>query len=75
MSYVNELFDLAGEVAVITGGAGGIGAVYAEALCASGAAVVIADVNGGVAEGLAAELVDRGHRAACPTCRWRSGIG
>ena len=42
---VKELFDLTGKVAVVTGGAGGIGEVYAEALCDVGASVVIADVN------------------------------
>ena len=42
---VKELFDLTGKVAVVTGGAGGIGEVYAEALCGAGASVVIADVN------------------------------
>ena len=32
-----ELFDLTDKVAIITGGAGGIGIVYAEALCEAGA--------------------------------------
>ena len=40
-----ELFDLSGKVAVITGGAGGIGVVYAEALCEAGASVVVADLE------------------------------
>ena len=35
-----ELFDLTDKVAVITGGAGGIGVVYAEALAAKGHQVV-----------------------------------
>src|ERR1700759_3408521 len=34
---VKELFDLTGKIAVVTGGAGGIGEVYAEALCEVGA--------------------------------------
>ena len=40
-----ELFDLTDKVAVITGGAGGIGVVYAEALAEAGASVVLADVE------------------------------
>jgi NAD(P)-dependent dehydrogenase (short-subunit alcohol dehydrogenase family) len=38
--------DLTGKVAVVTGAAGGIGGVYAEALLAHGASVVLADVDG-----------------------------
>ena len=40
-----DLFDLTDKVAVITGGAGGIGVVYAEALAEAGASVVVADVD------------------------------
>jgi NAD(P)-dependent dehydrogenase (short-subunit alcohol dehydrogenase family) len=58
-----ELFDLTGKVAVITGGAGGIGVVYAEALCQAGAAAVVADVNAGAAEKTAKELTEKGHRS------------
>jgi len=58
-----ELFDLTGKVAVITGGAGGIGVVYAHALCEAGASVVVADVDAGAAERTAAELVAKGHAA------------
>ena len=63
MSYADELFALTGKVAVITGGAGGIGVIYAEALCRAGAAVVVADVNADAAEQTAQKLVAGGHRA------------
>ena len=43
----NELFDLSGKVAIITGGAGSIGVVYGRALCEVGASVVLADVDAG----------------------------
>ncbi len=62
MSHASELFDLTGKVAVITGGAGGIGVVYADALCQAGAAVVIADVNADAAERTAEELTAHGYR-------------
>ncbi|MDG4831758.1 SDR family NAD(P)-dependent oxidoreductase [Solwaraspora sp. WMMD1047] len=49
--------ELAGRVAVVTGGAGGIGAALARRFVAEGAtAVVVADLNGPAAETLAAEL-------------------
>lgn len=57
----SELFDLTGKVAVITGGAGGIGVVYAEALAQAGASVVVADVNPDAATAAAASLADQGH--------------
>ena len=46
-----RLLELAGKVAIVTGGAGGIGRATAELLVAEGATVVIADVD-----------VDRGSR-------------
>jgi NAD(P)-dependent dehydrogenase (short-subunit alcohol dehydrogenase family) len=55
------LFDLSGKVAVITGGAGGIGVVYAEALCEAGASVVLADLGVEVAQRAADALTAKGH--------------
>ncbi|MDP7729613.1 MULTISPECIES: SDR family oxidoreductase [Mycobacterium] len=60
---LNQLFDLTGKVAVVTGGAGGIGEVYAEALCDVGAAVVIADINLDAAQRTADTLADKGFRS------------
>jgi 3-oxoacyl-[acyl-carrier protein] reductase len=47
-------FDFTGKVAIVTGSAGGIGQAYAEALAASGASVVVADI----AEDKAAEVAE-----------------
>src|SRR5437016_3078652 len=53
-----DLFDLTGKVAVITGGAGGIGTVYGGALVRAGASVVLADVDGDAAARAAAALAE-----------------
>ena len=50
--------ELAGKVAIVTGGAGGIGRATVERLVAAGARVVIADVDGDAGDALAAELGD-----------------
>ena len=47
---------LDGKVAIITGGAGGIGSVFGRELAQRGASVVLADLNGEGAEKQAAEL-------------------
>ena len=59
--------DLQGKVAIVTGaggaGVGGLGVVYAEALAAAGAAVVVSDIDGAAAESVAKNLVDGGAMA------------
>ena len=55
-----DLSDLNGKVAVVTGGANGIGRGIVEALLDEGARVVIADVEQPVLDRTVAELADRG---------------
>ena len=50
------MFELTGRVALITGGASGIGAATARRLTDAGASVVLADLNEAAAKTLAAEL-------------------
>ena len=54
---------LQSKVAVVTGGAGGIGTVYGGALVEAGAAVALADLDGAGARAAAAKLASAGHRA------------
>ena len=69
---------LEGRVALITGGAGGIGKATAARLLADGACVVLADIDPAALEAAEAELtatVQRGPRAAHPDGRHRRGSG
>src|SRR3954447_1409970 len=45
MGVIEELFGLDGRVAIVTGGAKGIGMYYSEALAGAGANVVVADID------------------------------
>jgi NAD(P)-dependent dehydrogenase (short-subunit alcohol dehydrogenase family) len=56
-------FDLSGRVALVTGGASGIGVGIAAVLAEAGATVVIADRDESGAEREAAALIDTGHKA------------
>jgi len=60
---VREAFDLAGQVAVVTGGASGIGEATCEVLAEAGASVGVADVDLAGAERTAARIVQAGGRA------------
>ena len=53
---MQRIADFAGKVAVVTGGASGIGAAIARALVARGAEVVIADVEQAALERMAGEI-------------------
>lgn len=59
---------LAGRVAVVTGGAQGIGAAIATRLTEEGAAVGILDINVDAADALAADLTGAGRRAVSVAC-------
>src|SRR3990170_817819 len=50
---LEQRFDLSGQVAIVTGGAGLLGAGYCHTLSAAGARVVVADIDGPAAETLA----------------------
>jgi NAD(P)-dependent dehydrogenase (short-subunit alcohol dehydrogenase family) len=58
-----ERFSLDGKVAIVTGGAGGCGEEYGRGLTAAGAKVVLADLDGEMAERVAAELTAQGREA------------
>ncbi|HET8989285.1 MAG TPA: SDR family oxidoreductase [Humibacillus sp.] len=58
-----DLTDLAGRTAVVTGGAGPLGAVLSDALAASGARVVVVDLDAAACEAAAGALPGDGHVA------------
>ena len=60
--------NLKDRVAVITGGAAGIGEAIARALAAEGSHVFILDRDEGAARKAAAALADNGHRAQSVAC-------
>lgn len=63
MSRSESAVTLPGRVAIVTGGASGIGRATCEALARAGASVVVADLVGEGADTVAAELRERGYEA------------
>jgi len=63
MSVLPELFNLTDRVAIVTGGAGLLGAEFCRTLAGAGAAVSIADLDGEAVAGLAASLSKNGYHA------------
>ena len=64
MTTLQQLFDLTGRVAVVTGAGSGLGVIFSEALAEAGASVVCADIDEAAAEHTAAALRDGGAEAA-----------
>src|SRR6202042_1818472 len=63
MSVVDDIFDVRGQVALVTGGASGLGYAFATILAEAGATVVIADWN---AESLEKAVLSLANAAAGP---------
>ncbi len=60
---IQEKFELRGRVAVVTGGAGLLGAEFCRTLAEAGAAVAVVDLNLQAAEQVAAGLCNAGYQA------------
>ncbi|MGD2217608.1 MAG: SDR family oxidoreductase [Gemmatimonadales bacterium] len=63
-----DSFSLSGKLAVVTGGASGIGRAIAQTFAARGAALHIVDLNGESAEATAREIVEAGGSAVAHRC-------
>jgi len=66
--HVRDLFDLSGQVAIVTGGSRGLGLQMATGLAEAGAAVVITARKPDALESAAARLRDQGFRALPIVC-------
>jgi 2-deoxy-D-gluconate 3-dehydrogenase len=65
---IQEKFDLAGRVAVVTGGVGLLGAEFCRTLAEAGAAVAVVDLNGSASQAVADSLTSSGYQSlAVPT--------
>jgi NAD(P)-dependent dehydrogenase (short-subunit alcohol dehydrogenase family) len=65
---MNPTYDFAGEVALVTGAASGMGLATAQAFAEAGASVVLADINENALRAAADGLTAAGHTAVGVTC-------
>jgi len=63
LSMTNQLFDLTGRTAVVTGAGRGLGRAMSLALAEAGADVAIPDIDGASAERVAKEIESKGRRS------------
>ncbi|MCL2624342.1 MAG: SDR family oxidoreductase [Planctomycetaceae bacterium] len=66
-NYLESLFGLTGQVAVVIGGAGALGGSLASGIGKAGAKIVVADVGEDACKARAAQLADEGVEAAWVT--------
>ena len=65
---IAELFDLRGKVAIVTGGAAGMGFAFSRRLGEAGAAVLIADINPEIGKQKTKELATAGYKVSFVKC-------
>jgi NAD(P)-dependent dehydrogenase (short-subunit alcohol dehydrogenase family) len=65
---MNPTYDFTGQVALVTGAGSGMGLVTAQAFAASGAAVVVSDINDDAVTAAAEALTAAGHQALAVVC-------
>jgi NAD(P)-dependent dehydrogenase (short-subunit alcohol dehydrogenase family) len=63
MSNIWDKFNMKGQAAIVTGGAGLLGKQFCQTLAQAGAAVTVADLNEGVAQQVADDLKQQGFSA------------
>jgi NAD(P)-dependent dehydrogenase (short-subunit alcohol dehydrogenase family) len=76
-----ELGQVQGKIAIVTGGASGIGAACAETLASEGATVIVTDVDASRGEDVVASITTAGHAAmflpqdVTDETRWKEIVG